>query len=481
MHQPSGTLPVDDSDAVEARARPTPRDPGARRPSLAVQFLLANLVVLLLSMLVLGAWVGQQIEEGVLDHAAATEAFFVDSVISPVLQGIAANPELDAVEITRLDWLLDAALLGRRVVTVKVWSPDGHILYSRNRALIGRQYPVDDDLGEALRGEVNANISDLQDEENEYERQLYDRLMQVYAPIRSSSDGHIIAVTEFYSPPDELFADITAARARSWLVVGLVTAAAYLLLAGIVKRGSDTIIRQEGLLRRQFAELSVLHERVRQAAARTTTLHEQALRRISADLHDGPGQTLALALLRLDGLRTPPDCATCGPMAADHAVVVSAVRDALAEVRTITASLRTPELERLSVAEVAERTITTHQRRTGAQVELSTDNLPTHAPLPIKIAVLRTLQEALSNASRHGGLGTAIDVQLRTVGETLHLTVADRGQGFVLETVERSGGIGLIVMRERAELLGGTFEIQSQPGQGTAVQVGWPLRQHEEA
>jgi signal transduction histidine kinase len=481
MHQPSVSLAFDGSDALEAPVRSNRRAAGARRPTLAVQFLLANLVVLLLSMLVLGSWVGQQIEAGVLDHAAATEAFFVDSVISPSLQGLAANPELDAADIARLDWLLDATLRGRRVVTVKVWSPDGHILYSRSRPLIGRQYPVDEDLGDALRGEVNANISDLQDEENELERQQYSRLMQVYAPIRASSDGHIIGVTEFYSPPDELFADITAARARSWLVVGLVTAAAYLLLAGIVKRGSDTIIRQEGLLRRQFAELSVLHERIRQAAARTTALNEQALRRISADLHDGPGQTLALALLRLDGLRTPPECLVCGPTSADHDVVVAAVRDALAEVRTITASLRTPELERLSVAEVAERTITTHQRRTGAHVALWTETLPARVPLAIKIAVLRTLQEALSNATRHGGAGVEMAVRLHGLGETLHLTVTDHGCGFVVEHADQSGGMGLVVMRERAELLGGAFEIRSQPGQGTVIQAYWPLTQHEEA
>lgn len=479
MHQPSASLAVDVPDVGEP-ARAIERATQPRRPSLAVQFLLVNLGVLLISMLVIGAWVGAQIEAGVLDHAAATEAFFVDSVISPSVQGLAAKGDLDAADIAHLDWLLDATLRGRRVVNVKVWSPDGHIVYSRNRALIGRQYPVDADLGAALRGEVNANISDLQDAENEFERQNYARLMQVYAPIRQTSDGRIIGVTEFHQPPDELEVDITAARARSWLVMGLVTAAAYVLLAGIVKRGSDTIIHQEALLRRQFGELSLLHERVRTAAARSTTLNEQTLRRISADLHDGPGQTLALALLRLDGLRTPPDCAVCGPMASDHAMVVGAVRDAMSEVRTISASLRTPELEQLSVADVAERAVTSHVRRTGAQVDVSSEALPEHAPLAIKIAVLRTLQEALSNATRHGGPDSAVDVYLRTVGETLHMTVADSGRGFVVEQAQQGSGMGLVVMRERAELLGGRFEVQSEPGHGTVLHTCWPLTAHEE-
>jgi signal transduction histidine kinase len=465
---------VDVPDAIEAPARSSPRtEPG--RPSLATQFLLANLVVLLLGMLVTGAWVGAQIEAGVLDHAAATEAFFVDSVISPGLQRLATQSTLDEADVAHLDWLLDATLRGRRVVAVKVWLPDGHIVYSRNSAQIGRQYPVDGDLSAALRGEVNASISNLQDEENEFERQEYSRLMQVYAPVRRSSDGRIIAVTEFYQPPDELDADITAARGRSWLIVGLVAVAAYVLLAGIVKSGSDTIIRQAQLLRRQFAELSLLHERARQAAARTTALNERALRRISADLHDGPGQTLALALLRLDGLRVPPNCADCAPMARDHDVIVGALRDALADVRTITANLRTPELEQMRPIDVAERVVTTHQRRTGAHVELIASNLPEHAPLAIKIAVLRTLQEALSNATRHGGPGTSIGVRLRTVGDTLHMTVTDDGQGFTLEDAQRSGGMGLSVMRERAELLGGSMDVQSAPGEGTIVVTCSPL------
>jgi hypothetical protein len=192
----------------------------------------------------------------------------VDSVVSPSLQVLATRSELTDDEIAHMDWLLDATLRGQRVVEVKVWSTDGFIRYSHNRALIGRQYPIDDDLSAALRGNVNASLSDLRDEENEYERQLYSRLLSVYAPIRASGDGRIIGVSEFYQPPDELDADIAAARARTWLVVGVVTIAAYLLLAGIVKRGSDTIIRQAVLLRRQFGELSLLHERVRQAAAR---------------------------------------------------------------------------------------------------------------------------------------------------------------------------------------------------------------------
>jgi hypothetical protein len=141
----------------------------------------------------------------------------------------------------------------------------------------------------------------------------------VYAPVRQDAGGAMLAVTEFCMLPDDVEAEVAAVRLRSWVVVATIGVVTYLVLAGIVKRGSDTINRQQAALARHVGELerlleqnARLHERVRQAAGRTTTFNEKALRRISADLHDGPGQALALALLRLDALRRPSEFAGTG-------------------------------------------------------------------------------------------------------------------------------------------------------------------------
>jgi signal transduction histidine kinase len=204
-------------------------------------------------------------------------------------------------------------------------------------------------------------------------------------------------------------------------------------------------------------------------------LNEQALRRISADLHDGPGQALALALLRLDGLQAPcEDGGACVRTRVDFATVHTAVRDALAELRAISAGLRLPELERLCVADVVARAVQDHQRRSGVRVDYRLQSVPEHAPLPIKIALLRTLQEALSNATRHGQ-GKDVKVEVGCESEMLSLTVADGGPGFDPELVETSGHLGVAGMRERAELLGGSFSIESARGRGTRVTASWPL------
>ena len=151
------------------------------------------------------------------------------------------------------------------------------------------------------------------------------------------------------------------------------------------------------------------------------------------------------------------------------------MRDALSEMRAISAGLRLPELDSLSVAAVAARAIDDHQRRSGTPVARRLDNLPEQAPLPIKITLLRTLQEALSNATRHGA-GQQVEVQLRGDGDTLRLTVCDRGPGFdPLASPPPSDRLGLAGMRERSELLGGTFEVQSAPGAGTLLCACWPL------
>jgi signal transduction histidine kinase len=442
--------------------------------SLARQYLLVSLVVVVAGVLVSGAWMGHQIQSSVLDRTSAITALYVDSVVGPSLQGLAQDDRsLTQQDEAMLNRLVSTTGLGEGVVLFKIWSLDGRVLYSPDQALVGQQFPIDPGLEQARNGEVSADISNLDAAENGDERLEFNRLVEVYAPVRHESDGRVIAINEFYLLPDALDAEIRDAQLRSWAVVTIIGIATYLLLAGIVKRGSDTIRRQQTELQRRLDQNLRLHERVRQAAGRTTALNEQALRRISADLHDGPGQALALALLRLDALREPCDAAEgCCRTHADFVTVHGAVRDALTDLRAISAGLRLPELQRLSVADVAMRAIVDHERRSGAEVARHLGELPENAPLSIKIALLRTLQEALSNATRHGQ-GAPICVELDSDGEMLQLTVTDRGPGFDPEVAQRSGRLGIAGMRERAELLGGTFSIRANAG--TTVDVRWPL------
>lgn len=201
-------------------------------------------------------------------------------------------------------------------------------------------------------------------------------------------------------------------------------------------------------------------------------LTEQALRRVSTELYNGPAQALALALLRLDELR---DACEQGGAGRDFWLVRRAVHDALAELRSISAGLRLPDLAPLSLKCIAERIVANHQYRNGASVKLVIDQgLPDQAPAATKIALLRILQEALANATLHAG-GIGLCATLRAERDVVWLSVSDTGPGFEPSAAERAGRFGLVAMRERAELLGGTFALESTPGRGTTVRVGLPL------
>lgn len=463
----------------------TDRDVSRRRFSLAAQFLIASMLILFVGAVLIGAWVGRQIEHSVLNRVATLSALYVDSIISENLQTLADQPWLNNQTITNLDHVLTGTPLGEQIVAFKVWSTDGQVRYSTNRVLIGRSFPIRDELARALRGEIAVDLSDLSAPENEYERGRWKRLVEVYVPVREHGEGRIIAVTEFYQLPDELEGEVAAARWRSWAVVAAVMAGMYVVLAGIVKRGSDTITRQERALGAQVAELSRvveqnrhLHERVQRAARRTTTLNEHARRQVSADLHDGPGQALSLALLRLDA--TDACRAAACPITDNLQAVRGAVQAALEETRAISAGLRLPELASRSVREVVERAVRDHERRAGVHVTTVTEDLPEQAPLAIKMALFRSLQEALSNATRHG-VGDTVTVRVRCDGGRLCLAVSDRGPGFTPEGVPAEGHLGLVGMRERAELLGGSFRVESAIGRGTTVRASWPLDATDEA
>jgi hypothetical protein len=190
--------------------------------SLATQFLVASLVVLLIGALVVGTWVGQQVEASVINQTASLTGLYVDSVITPYLQPLAQQPTLPAAQIAALDQLFATRPLGDQVVAIKVWSVDGTILYCPDSRLIGRHFGVDAGLGGAVRGWVTADMTDLNEPENVFERQRWSRLLEVYIPVREQGGGRVIAVTEFYQLPDDVDRRIVGAREQSWGLVAAV-------------------------------------------------------------------------------------------------------------------------------------------------------------------------------------------------------------------------------------------------------------------
>lgn len=469
-------------------------DAASRRPwswfdrlSLAQRFLLANLVILLVAGLAVGIWIGNQLERSIVDRTASVTALYVESIIEPSVASLGDGGELTPEEIETLDGHLASSALSDRVRSLRLWSREGEVIYSPYAKLIGQRFPVEGHLAEAWQGEVVTEMDDLSGEENEWERQYWDRLLEMYIPVRERGTENIIAVAEFYLPPKDIEDQVAQARLTAWGLVTLAIVLAGLLLWRVVKRGSDTIQRQEVALSRQVDELTDLlaenadlNERVHSAAERTTTLNERSMRRVSSDLHDGPAQMLSLAMLRLDRLQQRAEQGD-HPSASEIAEVEEVLQEAMTDMRAVAAGLRSPELTSMTAQAVAERAIEDHERRTDTTVELDAHDLPPDVPLPVRIALFRALQESLSNATRHGGVDV-VRVELHAEAESgrsgrpgLLLVVRDAGSGFDPSILASNEGLGLAGIREQAEVLGGTFAVSSAPGTGTELHVWWPV------
>lgn len=211
------------------------------------------------------------------------------------------------------------------------------------------------------------------------------------------------------------------------------------------------------------------------AARRILPVTETELQRIILNIHDGPVQKLFAALSQLNLLQ-----ARAGQGDALDQASLSRVSDlieaSLAEIKTSLGTFRPPEFARRSLRSVLEGLVIQHEEFTGCRVDLDTQGEIPAVSLPVKIALYRILQEALSNAYRHAGVNRA---QVRLVGRdrTVRLEIADQGRGFDPppligpEATEREEHIGLRGMRERVSLVGGTFSLESAPGLGTRIVV----------
>lgn len=219
------------------------------------------------------------------------------------------------------------------------------------------------------------------------------------------------------------------------------------------------------------------------SSRRILSLAEAELSRIVLDIHDGPVQYLFTALSLLAGLQQElaaqlPD----SDLSPRLARVATLLESSLYEIKFFLGTFRPPEFRSRSFAAIVEGLVIQHEEWTGNMVELSIENVPDELNLCLKIALYRVLQEALSNANRHSGAGRH---RVRVWGEPdcICLEVIDDGRGFDppdLDEDEDDGDrvdhIGLRGMRDRVELVGGSFQVFSKPGAGTRISVTAPIQ-----
>lgn len=461
------------------------------RLSLVHRFLLIGFLILLGGMALIGTWVGRQIQAGVISGTGVVTNMYLDGAIAPHVQSLAGGERLDDTDRVALDRLLSGTRLGEHIVALKIWGRNGRIIYdSADPSAVGTVYAMEPALASAFSGEVRSRIVEQAELENVFRESRWSRLIETVTPLRAEGDRTVLAVAGFFNTAEGLEQSVRAAQLRSWGVHGAITLAMLILLATLVRKANDTVAATQRELNEKVAQLTALltqnehlHDRVNRAAARTMALNEQFLRNIATDLHDGPGQGLALASMRIESLADT--CGNCEHsagrnvnVAEDFRTVHLALQSALTDLRAILRGLQLPEIEQLSLAETLRHAVDDHQRKTGVAVALALGDVPKSAPLPVRITLFRILQESLANGFRHGG-GRNQRVSVSGSAAAVSVEVADDGPGFDPRALKADGHFGLDWMRERVELLGGDFEVRSAPGQGAVVRVSLPLIQLE--
>ena len=208
--------------------------------------------------------------------------------------------------------------------------------------------------------------------------------------------------------------------------------------------------------------------------ARAISAQEMERKRLARELHDGVGQILSGVKFRLEAL--PAEIPLKGK-AADKIVKVGGfLSRAIAEVRRVSQNLMPSELVDLGLEPALRTLCREFKERAGVPVTLQAVKVPAAIAPELGLALFRIAQEALNNAGKHSK-ATLISVTLSRKGGELVLLVSDNGVGFKPggKRPQTARGIGLGSMRERAELLGGSLELQSKPGAGTTLSVRIPL------
>jgi signal transduction histidine kinase len=241
-----------------------------------------------------------------------------------------------------------------------------------------------------------------------------------------------------------------------------------------IKDDTDDLISWVNVVR-DITERKRVESDLRQLSQRIIEAQETERSRVARELHDGVNQIIASAKLRL---RKVQDLSLSPAAREILARCDRLLVQALEENRRIAHNLRPSELDELGWASACRNFCRELQSRANLTVKCRITRLTERLPPLVELNLFRIVQEALSNVEKHAHAKT-VRLQIATQDGSIQLRIRDDGNGFNpqrTKTHKRDrAGLGLSNMRERCAALGGTCEIESAPGKGTAITVRVPL------
>jgi signal transduction histidine kinase len=228
--------------------------------------------------------------------------------------------------------------------------------------------------------------------------------------------------------------------------------------------------------RQLFARLAALSEQRSDLAQKLIATQESTLRHISRELHDEFGQILTAVGSMLK--RAEKYLPQGSPVMTELHEVRQVTQGTLDKVRSLSQALHPVMLDELGLESTLDWYLPTIERQAGIRISYEKSGAPFPVDGTTAVHVYRVAQEALNNVTRHSGAKQAW-VRLRFQPQNLELEVEDHGKGFV--PGQSRQGIGLVAMRERAEILGGTIAFSRPPEGGTLVSLRIPKGATEHA
>jgi len=248
----------------------------------------------------------------------------------------------------------------------------------------------------------------------------------------------------------------------------------YLFLTATLLAITLTSLYVIGANRRIFEQLAELSGQRRELAQKLISTQESTLLHISRELHDEFGQVLTAmgSMLKRAGNHAPEG----STLRLDLQEVSEIAQSSLNNVRGLSQALHPVMLEEAGLEKTIEWYLPVLQRQTGVSISYAKTGAAFAVESSASVHIYRILQEALNNVVRHSGVREAW-VRLRFLPEKLQLEVEDHGKGFAPQMGQQ--GIGLVAMRERAGLLGGSLTLENVMEGGTLVRLDVPQEQQE--
>jgi signal transduction histidine kinase len=224
--------------------------------------------------------------------------------------------------------------------------------------------------------------------------------------------------------------------------------------------------------RESLDESRLMQEHLRRLSHEILFAQEEERKRISRELHDEIGQTLTAINVKLAGLQKEADVNTEG-LKKHIATTRRLVEESMNTVHRFARDLRPPLLDDLGLIPALHSSLNDFTKRTHIPVHFTAFAAVERLHVDKRTVLYRVAQEALANVAQHAR-ATSVDVSIRKLGGVVRLEIHDNGRSFQVQRVfsgKKIKRLGLLGMRERVEMIGGTFAVESSPKTGTTIRA----------